>query len=200
MKTTVRHHVDLTARDAVGTAVPSPRGARDDLTVERDEPRRAGAQDLLWATTRVALGFVFLWAFLDKTFGLGHATPSARAWIHGGSPTTGFLSGVAGPFQGLFSSLAGHGAVDWLFMLGLLGIGLGLTLGVAARITAASATAMLVMMWMASLPITTNPFLDDHLVYALVIVALAVSGAANRFSLAGRWQAIPVVRRHPVLR
>ena len=40
---------------------------------------------------RVLLGFEFLWAFLDKTFGLGYATPSARAWINGGSPTKGFL-------------------------------------------------------------------------------------------------------------
>jgi thiosulfate dehydrogenase [quinone] large subunit len=47
------------------------------------------------AVFRVVLGFEFLWAFLDKTFGLGYATPSARAWINGGSPTKGFLSNVA---------------------------------------------------------------------------------------------------------
>jgi thiosulfate dehydrogenase [quinone] large subunit len=41
------------------------------------------------AVMRVAIGFVFLWAFLDKTFGFGYAIPSARAWIHGGSPTKG---------------------------------------------------------------------------------------------------------------
>ena len=40
-------------------------------------------------------GFIFLWAFLDKSFGLGYATPSDNAWIHGGSPTTGFLPNVA---------------------------------------------------------------------------------------------------------
>jgi hypothetical protein len=39
------------------------------------------------AILRVLLGVEFLWAFLDKTFGLGYATPAARAWIHGGSPT-----------------------------------------------------------------------------------------------------------------
>ena len=43
------------------------------------------------ALTRILLGFVFLWAFLDKTFGLGYATEPAKAWINGGSPTTGFL-------------------------------------------------------------------------------------------------------------
>jgi hypothetical protein len=44
------------------------------------------------AATRLSLGWVFLWAFLDKTFGLGHETASADAWISGGNPTEGFLS------------------------------------------------------------------------------------------------------------
>lgn len=46
------------------------------------------------ALLRLSIGFVFLWAFLDKLFGLGYATPGARAWINGGSPTKGFLSNV----------------------------------------------------------------------------------------------------------
>ena len=37
----------------------------------------------------MVLGFEFLWAFLDKTFGFGYATPAERAWINGGSPTKG---------------------------------------------------------------------------------------------------------------
>ncbi len=94
------------------------------------------------AVFRVAVGFVFLWAFLDKTFGLGYATPSAKAWINGGSPTKGFLSGVAaGPLESTFHSWAGAPWADWLFMAGLLGIGLALTLGVALRIAAASGSS-----------------------------------------------------------
>ncbi len=38
------------------------------------------------AVLRISMGFVFVWAFLDKTFGLGYGTPSARL-INGGSPT-----------------------------------------------------------------------------------------------------------------
>ncbi|MEV4569763.1 hypothetical protein AB0K12_38895 [Nonomuraea sp. NPDC049419] len=48
----------------------------------------------VWAAARIAIGWIFLWAFLDKTFGWGFATPSDRAWIAGGSPTTGFLKGT----------------------------------------------------------------------------------------------------------
>src|SRR5690349_24276479 len=76
------------------------------------------------AVLRVSTGFVFLWAFLDKTFGWGYATPSAKAWINGGSPTKGFLSSVdVGPFQGFFHTIAGDTWTNWAFMLGLLGIG-----------------------------------------------------------------------------
>src|SRR5215468_8888369 len=75
------------------------------------------------AVLRITTGFVFLWAFLDKTFGFGYATPSAKAWIHGGSPTKGFLSSVdVGPWQSMYHAWAGKQWADWLFMLALLGI------------------------------------------------------------------------------
>ena len=41
----------------------------------------------VWPVLRIALGFVFLWTFLDKTFGLGFATPAEKAWVTGASPT-----------------------------------------------------------------------------------------------------------------
>lgn len=47
-----------------------------------------------------------LWAFLDKTFGLGYATPAANAWVDGGSPTKGFLGNVqVGPMQSTLQSV-----------------------------------------------------------------------------------------------
>ena len=61
------------------------------------------------AVARVLLGLVFLWAFVDKLFGLGIATPAARAWLNGGSPTTGFLKSVEGPFSNFFNGIAGIG-------------------------------------------------------------------------------------------
>ncbi|WP_228010236.1 hypothetical protein [Nonomuraea phyllanthi] len=60
-----------------------------------------------------SLGWIFLWAFLDKTFGWGFATPAAKAWINGGSPTTGFLKGTGEhALGGFFGSLAGQAWVD----------------------------------------------------------------------------------------
>jgi len=157
--------------------------------------------DYVWAITRIALGWVFLWAFLDKTFGWGFATPAERAWVAGGSPTTGFLKGTGeNALGGLFTNLAGQGWVDWLFMLGLLGIGTALILGAGIRIAAVAGGLMMLLMWAAALPLTTNPFMDDHLIYALVLAGLAMTQAGDTLGLGRRWGATPLVRNHPVLR
>jgi thiosulfate dehydrogenase [quinone] large subunit len=165
-----------------------------------------------FASARVLMGFVFLWAFLDKTFGLGYATPSGKGWIDGGSPTRGFLGSVAvGPMESTFHSWAGAGWADWLFMFGLLGVGLALTAGVALRPTALAGTVMMALMWMAEWPpaqhlsngapsMSTNPFADYHLVYAVVLIALAVVSAGDTLGLGRLWARVPVVRDHTWLR
>jgi thiosulfate dehydrogenase [quinone] large subunit len=150
------------------------------------------------AATRIALGFVFLWAFLDKLFGLGMGTPSERAWLNGGSPTTGYLSGVTGaesenPFKGFFEFFVGQAWADWLFMAGLLGIGVALIAGVTMWIAALSATVMLGLMWLASFPMENNPFVDDHLIYALVAISLAAVGAGHHYGLGKWWTTLPNV-------
>ena len=153
------------------------------------------------AVLRISTGFVFLWAFLDKLFGLGYGTPGERAWINGGSPTKGFLSNVeVGPFQDFFHSIAGAAWADWLFMLGLLGIGVALTLGVTMRIAAAAGALLLVMMWSVVLPPDNNPFMDDHLIYAQVLVVLALTSAGRTLGFGKMWERIPFVARHGILK
>ena len=151
------------------------------------------------ALLRLSIGFVFLWAFLDKLFGLGYATPGARAWINGGSPTKGFLSNVdIGPFQSAYNSIAGTWWADTLFMLGLLGVGLAVMLGVFMNISAVAGSLMMLLMWAAEWPFaqftssgeasgSTNPFMDYHLIYALVLIVLAVLGAGRYFGIAPWW-------------
>ncbi len=154
----------------------------------------------IWAVTRIGLGFIFAWAFVDKLFGLGFATPAEKAWVAGGSPTAGFLGGVQGPFAGFFNGMAGQAWADWLFMAGLAGIGAALLAGVAMRIAAASGTAMLVLMWLASLPMVNNPVIDDHIIYAVVLVGLAAAGAGNTLGLGRTWANLAIVRRFPILK
>lgn len=151
------------------------------------------------AALRIVLGFTFLWAFFDKLLGLGFSTPSERAWVNGGSPTTGFLKGVEGPFAGFFNSLSGQAWADWLFMIGLLGIGVALVVGAGMRIAAVAAVVLLALMYLASFPLTTNPIFDEHITEALAIVTLALIGGGDAFGLGRWWKSQPVVQRNPWL-
>src|SRR5680860_209629 len=108
----------------------------------------------VWALARISLGLTFLWAFFDKLFGLGFTTcrndlgevtiMCGKAVANGGSATLGFLKfGTDGPFASFYQSLAGNSFIDTLFMAGLLGIGVALTLGIGMRIAAVSGVALL---------------------------------------------------------
>lgn len=154
----------------------------------------------LWAATRLALGWTFLWAFVDKLVGLGFATPAAKAWVDGGHPTQGFLKGATGPFGGFYHSIAGAAWADWLFMIGLVAIGTALLLGIGMRIAAASGALLLVLMWSALLPLENNPFIDDHIVYAIVLIGLALAHAGDTFGLGRRWAGTALVGRYPILK
>ena len=154
----------------------------------------------VWAGVRLALGWTFLWAFIDKVFGLGFATPDGKGWIDGGSPTKGFLSGAEGPFAGFYQDLAGTAFANWAFMLGLLGIGLALTLGIGMRIAAVAGSVLYVMMWSVALPPSNNPFMDEHLIFAGVLVGLALIGAGRTIGLGRFWEGLPIVQRLPWLK
>ena len=200
MSTTSRHH---------GNSPAAPAGSPADIHEGNVAPTigRAGARWM--AVTRIALGLTFLWAFLDKTFGLGYSTPSDRSWLSGGSPAKGFLTHVeVGPLADFFHGLAGNAVVDWLFMLGLLGIGLAFTLGIAMWVSAISGAVMLMMMWAAEWPLdrlttagkpsgSTNPIIDYHLIYALAMITLAVLGAGRVWGLAKQWCSAGFARRFP---
>jgi thiosulfate dehydrogenase [quinone] large subunit len=184
-------------------------GQSRDITV--DVSRRSRIGDYALTGLRLTIGFEFLWAFIDKLLGLGYATPSARAWINGGSPTKGFLSGVTGgPLKGFFHSLAGAAGMDWLFMAGLLGIGGALLLGVALRPAAAAGSLLLIMMWFATwtpdkladgLPThSTNPIIDDHIINTFALVVIATLAGRSIGFLGRRWASLPIVRTQPWLR
>lgn len=198
-----RKSFETTPQGAFGESHPSG----DSNGVGRTSIGRAAGGWM--ALTRIALGLTFLWAFADKTFGLGWSTPSDRSWLSGGSPTKGFLSHVeVGPLSDFFHGLAGRPVVDWLFMIGLLAIGLAFTLGIAMWLSALSGALMMIMMWAAEWPparltITgqpsgsTNPVIDYHLIYALAMITLAVLGAGKVWGLARQWRGTALGRLLP---
>ncbi|PIR41551.1 MAG: hypothetical protein COV31_00375 [Candidatus Yanofskybacteria bacterium CG10_big_fil_rev_8_21_14_0_10_46_23] len=145
----------------------------------------------IWGLLRILLGWIFLWAFIDKLWGLGFATASERAWLAGGSPTRGFLNSVTeGPFAEIFKSLAGNPIVDWLFMLGLLFVGLTLFFGFSVRLGSLAGIIMLGFIYLAGfLPPENNPIVDDHIIYIVVMLGLILNPESANFLGFGRcWQ------------
>ena len=100
--------------------------------------------------------------------------------------------------------------MDWLFMLGLLGIGGALILGVALRPAAASGALLVMMMWFAVWPpaktaggqptASTNPIVDEHILEAFALIVVAVFAGKTVGYLGRRWADLELVKKHSWLR
>jgi thiosulfate dehydrogenase (quinone) large subunit len=168
------------------------------------------------AALRIGFGLTFLWAFFDKLLALGFSTGAVldaqgaktgtdwfgkAAWIHGGNPTLGFLKfGASGPFKGFYNAIAGETWVNVLFMLGLLGIGVALTFGIAMRVGTIAGFVLYLMMWSVALWPANNPVLDDHVLGALSMIVLGLTLAGDTWGFGTAWSRIPLVRRYSILR
>ena len=144
------------------------------------------------AVLRIMFGFIFLWAFLDKTFGLGFATPAERAWLNGGTPAQGFIGGIEGPFAGFFQIFANPFG-DVLFMLGLLGIGVALVFGAGLKIAAVTGTLLMAFMYLAEIPFVlggNNPVVDSHWHEALLLIIAAVTLSGYTWGVGKIWARI----------
>ncbi|WP_225854106.1 hypothetical protein [Micromonospora sp. ALFpr18c] len=193
LPTTPRHD---TPAGRNGTTVTAPA-----TVITTTETRTQKATRFTLAGLRIALGWIFLWAFIDKVFGLGFATKAQGAWIDGGSPTKGFLgNAVTGPFADVYKGFAGAAWADWLFMIGLAAIGTALILGIGLRVAAVAGGLLLVLMFTAVLPPENNPVMDDHLIYAAVLAVLALTAAGDTLGLGKPWARLPLVQRLPWLR
>ncbi len=149
---------------------------------------------------RISLGLIFLWAFLDKLLGLGFATAADKSWIAGGSPTYGFLANASyGPLAPFYKLLATLPVTDWLFMLGLLFIGITMTLGIAVRLGSYAGALLVFLMWTALLPPKNHPFLDDHIVYLFAFLVLAAYRAGYSLGLSAWWSRCSLVQKYPIL-
>lgn len=168
--------------------------------VDKSTTSRTDRTGYIWALLRFGMGWIFLWAFVDKLFGLGFATEPGKGWIDGGSPTFGFLNFAAkGPLEGYYHSLAGNPVVDWLFMLGVLAVGLPLVLGIGVRIAASIGVIMLLLMYSAVVLPEHNPILDDHIIYALIMLGLAIANPGYSLGLGRWWGKTRLVKKFPVL-
>jgi thiosulfate dehydrogenase [quinone] large subunit len=178
------------------------------------EPGEARAR-YVWGALRLAMGWTFLWAFLDKLLALGFATGrnpetgvvdrfGPAAWIHGGSPTDGFLKfglHTKAPFTDFYSGLVGSTWIEWIYMISMAAIGIALLLGILTRLAAGAGVLWMILFYTAaSIWPENNPFLDDHVVYAIVLVGIGLVGAGRYLGLGKAWEKLGVVKKYPILR
>jgi thiosulfate dehydrogenase (quinone) large subunit len=188
---------------------PSIQSSTSTQTVDSAPSRAAG---YALGALRIVIGWTFLWAFIDKLLALGYSTGrntttnvvdrfGPDAWIHGGSPTAGFLGfGAVGPFKGFYNNIAGATLTDWGFMLGLLALGVAFTLGISMRLATIGGAAMYLLMWSVVLPPATNPITDDHTIGLFAVLVLGLFGAGRYLGLGSWWSRQPIVNRFPFLK
>ena len=73
-------------------------------------------------------------------------------------------------------------------MAGLMLIGLALLTGVGVRIAGYGGTALVLMMWLSHLPPSSNPLIDQHTVYAVLLTGLATVSAGQWVGLGRQWE------------
>jgi thiosulfate dehydrogenase [quinone] large subunit len=168
------------------------------------------------AVLRIALGLVYLWAFVSQGFGIVYsnrpapppgAPPSAafaippdgnwhfsyqpdRGFISSGfsaSPTEGYLrANSRGPLAVIPESLPPK-ANDLLWIFAVGGLGIALTLGIFSKAAGWGGLALNILMWFSAFPPERNPVLDgEHMIFGLVTLTLLYIGAADHWGL-GRW-------------
>jgi thiosulfate dehydrogenase (quinone) large subunit len=143
---------------------------------------------------RLAMAWTFLYAASHQVFVPGWSV-------------AGFLNSTK-TFHGLFAHFATPTMAPittFLVEYGHLLIGLSLLLGIMVRVSSFFGILLMIVYWMAHMDWpyisdTNNFILDEHLVYAGVLVYLIVKHAGHVFGLDGWFENLRVVRDHPGLR
>lgn len=109
---------------------------------------------------------------------------------------------AANPFADAFAAF-GH-SLSWLLgplvVWGLAVTGASLIFGAAVRVSAAVGAAIMLLLWLTSLPLGDATLVDYHLVYAFVLFALGAFGAGRVVGLDAYFEAHAAVQKRPWLR
>ena len=154
----------------------------------------------VWVVIRILLGFIFLWAAIDKIFGFGFNTPPEEAWMAGVSPTFGYLKfATYGPFAGMMQGMAGNPVVDVLLVGGQLMIGIALLLGIGVKVAGYSGALMMLLIYLSRFPSEFNPLIDEHIIYGILLIGLTQVKVGKLFGLGQFWSQTEVVQKYPIL-
>lgn len=141
---------------------------------------------------RIVMGWVFLLP------GIRHAwNPnfSARFVI---GPVADPASG--NPFHWLWAPM-----LDWVWLLtplnslGLIAVGLALIVGALVRFSAFWGGVMMLFYWMAALPLENAFFIDDHVVYILLLFGLGAFGSGRILGVDAWLEDTDFIQNHPRL-
>ena len=148
------------------------------------------------ALLRVVVGVIFVWAGVGKFFNEGQP----GAWTAQGflkfatNGTLGwpFVTGTAdpkaiyNPTHDFWVSLANNATamtvVNTLVVSGEILIGVALVLGIATRFAGAMGALMMMFFFLAGWTFS-NGIVEEHVTYAVVLLALAGMGAGNYYGL-----------------
>ncbi len=153
---------------------------------------------------RLALGFMFLYGGYEKI----------ETELSGGLATKGFLSHVAGPFAGVFTSMSGNLAVEYLLVYGELLIGISLIFGIVTRVGGVSGALLSALLYLSTLPamtagfagsyfdflLTKNALVSQYVIYILLFVAFVFLVPGRFLGVDGFLQNMSFVERRPILR
>ncbi len=143
---------------------------------------------------RLAMGWTFLYAASHQVFVPGWSV-------------AGFLNSTK-TFHGLYSHFTGPGiapALSFLVEYGHLLIGLSLLFGLMVRVSAVFGIALMILYWTAHMDFpyisnANNFLLDEHIVYAGVLLLLIVKHAGHVWGLDGVVENWKFVKDHPGLK
>ena len=135
--------------------------------------------------TRVTVGWVFLYAGIEKVFG---ATPFTAA---------GFLK--FGTIGTTAEKVADGTIVNFLVVFGEVAIGAALILGLATRFASIAGALMMTLFWIAAWDFAFGA-IEYHSVLAIVTLSLGIIGAGEFFGLDAIVETTPIVKRAPALR
>jgi thiosulfate dehydrogenase [quinone] large subunit len=146
----------------------------------------------LLAVLRIALGWLFFYAGITKVL---NPAWSAKGYLLGAKTFSGFYAWLA--------SDAVLPIVDFVNEWGLTLLGVSLILGVFVRLSSLLGALLMILYWLPVLdfPKVQHGFLvDEHVVYALVLLYFAAVRAGRTYGLEERCAKHPICAKHPKLR
>ncbi len=143
------------------------------------------------AAARIALGWLFFYAGITKVL---NPAWSAKGYLMGSKTFSGFYAWLA--------SDAVIPVVDFLNEWGLTLIGLSLIVGAFVRLSSLLGALMMFLYW---LPVLDFPkvehgyLVDDHVVYALVLLYFAAAKAGRSCGIEARLAKLLALEKRPKL-